>query len=92
MVPMAVWAWLMHYADMSFNIKPFYNPTGEGITFASLVLSVGSMALMAGIFAKWFLKEFNAHPAFPQKDPRIAETLSVYVEPASASSVRSNND
>ncbi|MDA7657592.1 hypothetical protein OAH36_03110 [Verrucomicrobia bacterium] len=92
MVPMAVWAWLMHYADMSFNIKPVYNPTGEGITFASLVLSVGSMALMAGVFAKWFLKEFNAHPAFPQRDPRVAETLAVYVEPASASSVRSNND
>ena len=92
MVPMAVWAWLMHYADMSFNIKPVYNPTGEGITFPSLVLSIGSMALMAGVFAKWFLKEFNAHPPFPQKDPRIAETLAVYVEPASASSGRSNND
>lgn len=88
MVPMAVWAWLMHYADMSFNVKPVYNPTGEGISFASLILSLGSMALMAGALSKWFLKEFKAHPAFPQRDPRIAETLGVYVEPLSASDTK----
>ncbi len=91
MVPMAVWAWLMHYADMSFNIKPVYNPGGESISFASLVLSIGSMALMAGVFAKWFLKEFNAHPSFPQKDPRIAETVGVYVEPVSVTEARSGS-
>ena len=85
MIPMAVWAWLMHYADMSFNVKPVYNPSGEGISFASLVLSIGTMAGMAGFFAKWFIKELNAHPAFPQKDPRVAETVGVYVEPLSAS-------
>ena len=75
----------MHYADMSFNVKPVYNPSGEGISFASLVLSIGTMAGMAGFFAKWFIKELNAHPAFPQKDPRVAETVGVYVEPLSAS-------
>ena len=88
MVPMVVWAWLMHYADMSFNIKPVHNPDGSGISFGSLVLSLGTMAGMAGLLGKWFLKEFLAHPPFPQRDPRVAETVGVYVEPVSASSSR----
>ena len=90
MVPMVVWAWLMHYADMSFNIKPISNPTGIGVTFPGLILSLGTMAGMAGLFAKWFLKEFNAHPPFPQRDPRVAETVAAYVEPLSASASSAN--
>ena len=28
MVPLGVWAWLMHFVDMSFNIMPVPHPTG----------------------------------------------------------------
>ena len=35
---------------------------------------------MAGILSKGFLKSFISHPPFPQKDPRIAEAIGVYVE------------
>jgi uncharacterized protein YigA (DUF484 family) len=31
------------------------------------------------VLAKVFLKYLNAHPAFPQKDPRLAEGLDVYI-------------
>ena len=35
---------------------------------------------MGGVLAKGFLKSFISHPPFPQKDPRIAEAMGVYVE------------
>jgi hypothetical protein len=31
-----------------------------------------------------FSRAFNAHPPYPQRDPRIAEAMGVYVEPASS--------
>ncbi len=90
-VPMCLWAWLMHYADMSFNVHPVYNPNGDGVLFASsLFWGLGCMALMGGLFAKYFIKMLNQHPPFPQRDPRIAETLGVYVKPLSASSKQSS--
>ncbi|MCS1409518.1 MAG: hypothetical protein M2R45_02700 [Verrucomicrobia subdivision 3 bacterium] len=92
MVPVCLWAWLMHYADMSFNVKPVYNAAGEGISFASIVLSLGSMALMAGAFARYFVWKLKGHPPFPQRDPRVAETVGVYVEPLSALSSQSGKD
>ena len=93
MIPMCMWAWLMHYAYMSFNVKPVYNPTGDGALFASgLLWGLGSMSLMAGLFAKYFIKTLRRHPPFPQRDPRIAETLGRYVRPLSASPEPSNKN
>lgn len=93
MIPMCMWAWLMHYACMSFNVKPVYNDTGDGALFASSLLwGLGSMALMAGLLAKYFIKTLSQHPPFPQRDPRIAETLGMYVRPLSASSQPSNKN
>lgn len=86
MIPMCIWAGVMHYACMSFNVKPVYNPTGDGALFASsLFWGLGSMALMAGLFAQYFIKTLSRHPPFPQRDPRVAETLGMYVRPLSAS-------
>lgn len=92
MIPMCMWAWLMHYACMSFNVKPVYNPTGDGALFASsLFWGLGSMVLMAGLFGKHFIKTLGQHPPFPQRDPRIAETMGMYVRPLSASAKPSKN-
>src|SRR5229473_90367 len=57
MVPLCVWAWLMHFCDLSFNIMPILHPDN------------------------FVLHGLNGHPAYPQKDPRIAEALGVYVAP-----------
>ncbi|MCX8157891.1 MAG: hypothetical protein N3J91_15865 [Verrucomicrobiae bacterium] len=80
MVPMCVWAWLMHYADMTFNIKPVLHPDGLRVHW----LDVAALAFIGGVLGMVFLRYFQAHPPYPQRDPRIAETMGVYVPPASA--------
>jgi len=80
MGPLAGWAWLMHYVDMTFNIKPVMDPEGGSISLGGFVQSVAAMAFMGGVLAKQFLKSFAQHAPFPQRDPRIAETMGVYVE------------
>jgi hypothetical protein len=32
---------------------------------------------MGGILAKIFIRKFNAHPPFPQRDPRLLEAMGV---------------
>ena len=80
MFPVAVWAWLMHYADMSFNIMPVLRPNG----FQLSVLDVGCAVFMSGLLLTFWIKSFLAHPPYPQRDPRFAEGLDVYVPPARA--------
>ncbi len=79
MLPLAGWAWLMHFIDMSFNIMPVLHPKGYHLDPSDL----GCTAFIGGVLAWLFLKNFNAHPPFPQKDPRIAEAMDVYVPPDS---------
>lgn len=80
MVFIFVWAWLMHFVDLSFNIMPVLHPSG----FVLHWLDIACLAFIGGVLATVFLKYLAAHPPFPQKDPRFAETLKVYVPPASA--------
>lgn len=75
-----VWAWLMHFVDLSFNIMPVLHPDG----FVLHWLDIACMAFIGGLLTKLFLRSVAAHPAYPQKDPRFAETLKVYVPPSSA--------
>ncbi len=78
MVPLAAWAWLMHFCDLSFNIMPVMHPEG----FVVHWLDVACMAFMGGAMALWFIRNFNAHAPFPQKDPRMSECLGVYLPPS----------
>ncbi len=82
MVPFAAWACVMHYLDMTFNIMPKIYPQGPHFG----VFDVVSLALIGGVLYNRFFAAFNAHPPYPQRDPRIAETLGVYVEPAKGAS------
>jgi hypothetical protein len=82
MVPMAIWAWLMHYTDMVFNIQPAMGPSREhGPVVHWMDLAI--FALMLGFFSWRFFSNYFAHPPYPQRDPRIAEGLDVYVPPLS---------
>ena len=81
MLPLCAWAWLMHFFDMAFNILPAGRPDGYSLNWAWLDLAC--TAFIGGLLAKVFLKNLNAHPAFPQKDPRLAEGLDIYVPSAS---------
>lgn len=75
MLPLAIWAWIMHFCDLSFNIMPVLHPEG----FVVHWLDVACFAFMGGVLATWFIRNFKAHPPFPQKDPRMAECLGIYV-------------
>ena len=99
MVPLCMWAWLMHYLDLSFNIIPVYqmfkkaiamggplenammNVTPDG--FVIHWMDLACLAFIGGVLATVFIKYFLAHPPYPQKDPRMAEAMGVYVPPLS---------
>ncbi|MBI3413871.1 MAG: hypothetical protein HY043_00915 [Verrucomicrobia bacterium] len=75
MAPIAIWAWLMHYCDMQFNIMPVIHPNGVAIGIFDVLCFAGIGWLLFTLFKN----SFAAHPPYPQKDPRWAETLGVYV-------------
>jgi hypothetical protein len=54
----------------------------DGVSAKGLWLDLGCLAFMIGLLSKMFLKNFQAHPPYPQKDPRMAEGLDVYVPSA----------
>ncbi len=74
MLAICVWAWLMHFVDLSFNIMPILHPQG----FVLHWLDLGCWAFMTGLVATVFLKKFAAHPPYPLKDPRLSEALGLY--------------
>lgn len=76
MVPIAIWAWLMHFNDMCFNILPVRFP--DGFPFAWVWLPLGIMAFMGGLLTKAFLKLYASSAPFPQKDPRLIEAMGLY--------------
>ncbi len=80
MFPVCVWAWLMHYCDMQYNIMPTLYPHGISVGWLDLVC----LGVIGTVLYKAFFKSFAAHPPFPQKDPRFAEAMDIYVEPASS--------
>ncbi len=80
MSTMAGWAWVCHYLDLQFNIGPVLYPEGLHLGIYD-VLCVGGL-LSVLIFM--FFRAFNAHAPYPQRDPRVAEAMGVYVEPASS--------
>ena len=67
MVPLCVWAWLMHWVDLSFNIMPVPHP--NGFPFRWLWLHFGCLAFMAGLLAWRFLEEYAKHPPYPAEGP-----------------------
>ncbi|MBM3822104.1 MAG: hypothetical protein FJ404_04280 [Verrucomicrobia bacterium] len=80
MLPLAAWAWVMHFCDMSFNIMPVLHQDG----FVLHWQDVACWAFFAGALAHFWIKSYRQHPPFPQRDPRMAEGLGIYVEPVSA--------
>jgi len=74
MIPLAVWAWIMHFCDMSFNIMPLIHKTG----FVVHWLDITCLAFIGGVLAIVFIKYFNAHKPYPVNDPRLGEALGVH--------------
>ena len=76
MVPLCIWAWLMHWVDLSFNIMPLAHHTG--FPFLWIWLHLGCFAFMAGLLSWRFLVEYSKHPPYPLKDPRLIEAMGFY--------------
>jgi len=87
MLPMAIWAWLMHFIDLSFNIMPVLHPNGFHLSW----LDLSCLAFIGGVLATLFLRSLASHPAYPQKDPRFAEAMGVYVAPTDLPPVTAPN-
>ena len=73
---LCVWAWLMHYVDLSFNIMPVPHP--EGFPLQWIWLDFGCIAFMLGLLTKVFLVKFASTPPYPLKDPRLIEAMGHY--------------
>ena len=67
------WAWVMHAADMAYNILPVQYP--GGFPFQWLWLHLGCFAFMAGLLMKLFVRDLQSHAPYPIRDPRLAEAL-----------------
>lgn len=79
MIPICLWAWLMGYADVAFNVLPVLHD--KGYPFGWIWLQFGCFIFMFGLLAEVFLKKFLRHPPYPQRDPRILEAMGVAHEP-----------
>jgi hypothetical protein len=86
MIPFMIWAWTMHFFDLQFNIMPLPHP--NGIDAKGFLIDLGCMAFFIGLVMKLWLKNFLAHPPYPQRDPRMAEGLDIYVAPASSAGLK----
>jgi hypothetical protein len=76
MLPICAWAWLMNFVDLSFNILPARH--NDGYPFKWIWLQLGCLAFMGGFLARVFLKKFQSHPPYPQRDPRVLEAIGVF--------------
>jgi hypothetical protein len=84
MLPVCAWALAMNFLDLSFNILPTLHP--HGYPFKWLWQQLGCLAFMGGFLSWAFLKNFNRHAPFPQKDPRLLEAMgNRYIEPEETS-------
>jgi hypothetical protein len=72
-IPVCLWIWLMHALDLAFNIFPALHPNNYPLRWVWLPL--GCLMFMGGFLAAIFLKKFNAHPPYPQRDPRLLEAM-----------------
>ena len=86
-IPLAVWAWLMHFCDVCFNVMPPLLPNGFGEHPETLASIFGCMGVIGGALGFVWLKYFNSHPPFPQRDPRILEALGLHHPQASGAAV-----
>jgi len=76
MVPLCVWAWLMHWVDLAFNVLPVAHRDGFPLRF--IWLYAGCWAFIGGVLTMIFLRYYFAHPPFPIKDPRLIEAMGLF--------------
>ena len=85
MIPLGLWAWLMHYLDMSFNVLPPLQVLRSTLgAFPWSWMDLACFLFIGGVVAFVFLRSLARHPAYPLKDPRLKEALTVHEVPPPA--------
>lgn len=79
MLPVAIWAWLMHYTDMCYNILPTLRPANFSLHW----MDIGAFLIMGGILSTLFIRSLGTTAAYPLRDPRLKESLTSHELPAS---------
>jgi hypothetical protein len=74
-IPVCLWAWLMHALDLAFNILPAHHP--EGFPLRWVGLQLGCFLFMGGFLTWSFAKNFAKHAPYPQRDPHLLEAMGV---------------
>jgi hypothetical protein len=75
LIPTCLLIVVMHAADLAFNILPALHNDGYHLKW--ILLPVGCLLLLGGILGKVFIHNFNTHPPYPQRDPRLLEAMGV---------------
>ena len=75
LVPVCLLIAVMHYTDLAFNIMPVLHPVLHHGKW--MLLPLGCVLFLGGILGKAFIRNFNAHPPYPQRDPRLLEAMGV---------------
>lgn len=75
LIPVCLLIAIMHFADLAFNILPAWHPGAHHARW--IFLHVGCVLFMGGVLGKIFIKKFNSHPPYPQRDPRLLEAMGV---------------
>ena len=90
MVPLGLWAWLMHFVDMSYNVLPPLHLE----EFPWRWTDLACWLFIGGAMGFAFLRSLASHPVYPLKDPRLKEALTIHEvpPPAIAESVHSHHD
>ena len=76
MIPVCLWAWLMQFGDLAFNILPALQNYHFPIKW--LWLPFGCLMFMGGFLGWVFVNKFKSHPPYPQKDPRLLEAMGIH--------------
>jgi len=75
LIPVCLLIALMHYADLAFNILPVWHPRGHHAKW--FFLHAGCLLFMGGLLGHLFVKRFNSHPPYPERDPHLLEAMGV---------------
>ena len=78
MGPLALWAWLMHFTDLSFNILPVARPENYYLHW----MDIGAFLVMGGVLTILFIRSLGTSAAYPLRDPRLKESLTSHELPA----------
>jgi len=79
-LPLCAWVLTLHFLDIQFLILPDLS-FSDVFDVKTIYMDLSCLFFIGGILSKIFLYWLAKYPAFPQRDPRMAEALGVHIPP-----------